>query len=77
MYFLDETWANAGDCQNKQWIDKSERSSRAAQERGLSAGIPALTDKGKRLIVVHIGSVDGFVPGGLLCFELKKHSRLS
>lgn len=28
--------------------------------------------KGKRLIVLHIGSEDGFVPGGLLCFESKK-----
>ena len=69
IYFLDETWVNAGDCPNKQWIDKSIRSSRDAQERGLSAGIPAPTGKGKRLIVVHIGPVAGFVPGGLLCFE--------
>lgn len=31
--------------------------------------------KGKRLIIVHIGSEDGFVHDGLLCFESKKNSR--
>ncbi|XP_015365184.1 PREDICTED: uncharacterized protein LOC107162689 [Diuraphis noxia] len=41
IYYLDETWVNAGEC----------------------------------LIVLHIGSEDGFVPGGLLCFESKKNSR--
>jgi len=30
--------------------------------------------KGKRLIVVHIGSSDGFVAGGLLVFESKKNT---
>lgn len=33
--------------------------------------------KGKRLIVVHIGSSDGFVPGGLFCFESKKISKIT
>jgi len=32
--------------------------------------------KWKRLIVVHIGSDEGFVPGGLLLFKSKKHLRL-
>lgn len=32
------------------------------------------TGKGKRLIVLHIGSNNGFLPGGLLCFESKKNS---
>jgi len=30
--------------------------------------------KGKRLIVLYIGSEDGFLPGGLLCFESKKNT---
>lgn len=40
IYFLDETWVNAG----------------------------------KRIIVLHIGSAEGFVAGGLLCFESKKNT---
>jgi len=34
--------------------------------------IHLVNDKGQRLIVLHIGSEDRFVPGGLLCFESKK-----
>lgn len=30
--------------------------------------------KGKRLILSHIGSTNGFLPGGLLCFESKKNT---
>lgn len=41
---------------------------------GLSIGSLNLTGKGKRFIVLHIGSVDGFVRGGLLCFESKKNT---
>lgn len=32
------------------------------------------TGKGKRLIELHIGSNNGFLPGGLLCYESKKNS---
>lgn len=41
---------------------------------GLSTGAPNPTGKGKRLIVVHIRSEEGFVDGGLLTFESKKGS---
>lgn len=56
IYYLDETLVNAGDCTSKTWVHKTIKS----------------PGKGKRLIVLHIGSEDGFVPGGLLCFESKK-----
>lgn len=36
---------------------------------------PITTQRNTFLIVLHIGSKDGFVPGGLLCFESKKNSR--
>ncbi|CAK9810938.1 hypothetical protein ANTPLA_LOCUS6733 [Anthophora plagiata] len=74
IYYLDETWVNAGDCHKKIWMDSTVHSSRDAQKRGLSTGIPEPTGKDKRLIIFHIGSVEGFVPGGLLCFESKKNS---
>lgn len=40
----------------------------------LKSCAPNPTGKGKRLIILHIGSVDGFVRGGLLCFESKKNT---
>ncbi|CAI6377542.1 unnamed protein product [Macrosiphum euphorbiae] len=70
IYFLDETWVNAGDCTSKTWVDTTVRSHRDAFLKG--AVNPS--GKGKRLIVLHIGSEDGFVPGGLLCFESKKNT---
>jgi len=72
IYYLDETWVNAGDCTSKTWIDKTIKSPRDAFLRGLTTGSQNPSGKGKRLIVLHIGSEEGFVPGGLLCFESKK-----
>lgn len=74
IYYLDETWVNAGDVTNKVWIDKTIKSKKDAFLRGLTTGPANPSGKGKRLIVLHIGSVAGFVPGGLLCFESKKHT---
>jgi len=50
IYYLDETWVNAGETHSRGGVDT------------------------KRLIVLHIRSSDGFVPGGLLCFESKTNS---
>jgi len=74
IYFLDETWVNAGECSNKVWFDTSVKSHRDAFLKGLTTGPKNPSGKGKRLIVVHIGSADGFVEGGLLCFESKKNT---
>lgn len=59
----------------KVWYDKTVQSSQAAYDKGLSTGAVNPTGKGKRLIVCHIGSEDGFVPDGLLCFEPKKNNQ--
>lgn len=72
LYYLDETWVNAGDCTGKVWLDKTIKSPRDAFLQGLTTGSQNPSGKGKRIIVLHIGSEDGFVPGGLLCFESKK-----
>lgn len=72
LYYLDETWVNAGDCTSKTWTDNTIKSHRQAFLQGLTTGSQNPSGKGKRLIVLHIGSKDGFVPGGLLCFESKK-----
>lgn len=74
LYYLDETWVNAGVCTSKTWIDNTIKSPRDAFLQGLTTGSINPTGKGKRLIVLNIGSEDGFVPGALLCFESKKNS---
>ncbi|XP_022183156.1 uncharacterized protein LOC111042762 [Myzus persicae] len=74
IYYLDETWVNAEDVNSKVWFDKTVTSAYMASSEGLSTGAVNPTGKGKRLIVCHIGSQDGFVPGGLLCFESKKNT---
>jgi len=42
--------------------------------RGLSTGDVRPSGKGKRLIIVHIGLKEGFVPGCLLSFCSKKNT---
>lgn len=60
---------NAGETTSKSWVDATVTSHRDAFLRGLTSGQKNPSGKGKRLIVVHIGSSDGFVDGGLLAFE--------
>lgn len=74
IYYLDETWLNAGDCVDRVWMDKTVNSKHDAFNKGLTTGPTNPTGKGKRLIILHIGSDKGFLPGGLLCFESKKNS---
>ncbi|KAL4091318.1 hypothetical protein QTP88_026021 [Uroleucon formosanum] len=38
IYFLDETWVNAGDCTSKTWVDGTIISNRDAFLKGLSTG---------------------------------------
>lgn len=71
IYYLDETWLNAGDCV---WKDNTVLSKHDAFNKGLTTGLPNPSGKGKRLIVLHIGSENGFLPGGLLCFVSKKNT---
>lgn len=74
IYYLDETWVNAGETHSRTWVDTTVKSSRGAFLQGLTTGQKEPSGKGKRLIVLHIGSIDGFVPEGLLCFESKTNS---
>ncbi|CAI6365855.1 unnamed protein product [Macrosiphum euphorbiae] len=61
IYYLDESWIN---------IEESAKSVDAT----IQSGQKNLSGKGKQLIVVHIGSSDGFVAGGLRYFESKNNS---
>lgn len=68
-YYLDETRVIAGETTSKTWVDRTVTSNQDAFLKGLITGQSNPSGKGKRLIVVHIWLSDGFVPGGLLCFE--------
>lgn len=72
IYYMDETWINAAHTKKKCWMDETVTSSRQAFLAGLSTGLKNPSGKGKRLIICHIGSEDGFVPDGLWIFESKK-----
>lgn len=61
IYYLDESWIN---------VEESFKSVNTV----IQSGQKNLSSKGKQLIVVHIGSSDGFVTGGLLTFESKNNS---
>jgi len=74
IYYLDETWINVGETQSRTWVDTTMKSSGEAFIEGKTTVQKEPSRKGKRLIVLHIGSTDGFVPGGLLCFESKTNS---
>ncbi|CAI6358386.1 unnamed protein product [Macrosiphum euphorbiae] len=74
IYYLDETWVNAGETHSRTWLDTTVKSSRDAFLKGLTTGQKEPSGKGKRLIVLHTGSSDGFVPGGILCFKSKTNS---
>jgi len=46
IYYLDETWVNAGDVNSKVWFDKTVSSARMASSEGLSTGAVNPTGKG-------------------------------
>lgn len=60
IYNQDETWLNAGHSCNYVWIDNDVKGSRNAFLRGPSTGLKN-RQKGKRLIITHIGSEDRFI----------------
>ena len=69
IFYLDETWANAGHTQSRVWEDTTICSSREAFLTGLSPGLKDPTGKGGRLIILHVGNEHGFIPGADLVFR--------
>lgn len=61
----------SGHTVSKAWEDTTVKSAKQAFLEGLSTGAKNPTGKGNRLIVVHIGSEKGFLPGSLWIFENK------
>lgn len=72
IFYLDETWITEGHTVSKFWQDKNVISHHQAVQEAWSTGLKPPSGKGRRLIITHIGSVNGFVEGGLLVFESKR-----
>ncbi|XP_042147469.1 uncharacterized protein LOC120845180 [Ixodes scapularis] len=72
IYYLDETWVDAGHTVNKIWVHTMVRSARYAGNRGLSTGLKNPSGEGSRLIVTHVGGDEGFVEGCLDIFHRVK-----
>lgn len=71
--FTDETWLNAGHTTSKIWVDMSITNIRDAFVKGLTAGLKNPTGRAERLICLHIGNEDGFLPRETaLVFQSKK-----
>ena len=63
VVWVDETWVNAGHSLKKCWSDDS------------TAGtMPVRIGKGGRLIIIHAGNSQGFIPNCLYVFKSKKTS---
>ena len=77
IIFLDETWVNAGHTVPCAWLPQLKLVG-IDGDKDIIKQLPKIPPgKGKRLIVLHAGSEDGFVPGMDLVFEGKKKWRLS
>ncbi|XP_048345214.1 uncharacterized protein LOC125428705 [Sphaerodactylus townsendi] len=72
IFFLDETWVNAGHTAAKCWQDQTGTSEKDAFfPRNLPTGLKDPSGKGSRLICAHCGSEEGFVEDALLLFKSK------
>ena len=65
--YLDETWANAHDRKDKAWVEKDDITG------GTIGGIKRPSGKGLRLIILHAGSENGWVPNN--CASVFKSGR--
>ncbi|GFU86228.1 DDE_3 domain-containing protein [Trichonephila clavipes] len=61
IYYLDETWVNEGYSETRVWYDTAIKSCYEASSSNLTVGLTAPEGKGRRLIITHIGSKEGFV----------------
>ncbi|XP_049868863.1 uncharacterized protein LOC126368757 [Pectinophora gossypiella] len=71
IYYTYETRSNEGHTSSYVWMDNDIESSRQAFLNGLSRGLKN-PNEGRRLIVTHIGSNEGFLEDGELIFQAKK-----
>ncbi|XP_026815585.1 uncharacterized protein LOC113555472 [Rhopalosiphum maidis] len=75
IYYLDETWVNNEDTSDKTCVDRSVISDTFLQR--LTTGQKNQSGKGSKLILMHIGSSEGFVDGGGLILHLESNKNSS
>ena len=61
ILYTDESYVNAGYTHQKRWHDTNVRTAEDAECEGLTTGIARPTGLGKRVILLAIGGIDGFV----------------
>ena len=62
IVYLDETWVNQNYTVPKCWV---------LENAGHATGVRVPSGKGSRLIILHAGTREGFVPGAALVFQAK------
>ncbi|KAI4470646.1 epm2a-interacting protein 1 [Holotrichia oblita] len=72
IYYLDEPWLSEGHTKAKVWEDVHVTTRRQACKDGVTTGLQNPVGKGRLLIILHIGSKNGFVDDGFLVFEGRK-----
>ena len=65
--YLDETWENARDGEEKMWVEDDPRAS-----GGTKGGIRKPSGEGSRLIILHAGGESGWVDGAVPVCQSKK-----
>ncbi|GFX96475.1 DDE_3 domain-containing protein [Trichonephila clavipes] len=71
VYYFDETWVNEGHSETRVWQDPTIKSNYASP-RNLTLGLTEPKGKGRRLMITHIGSKEGFVRDAADIFIGKK-----
>ena len=69
IFYLDESYIHQFHMNGKVWVDTTVTSAADANEKGLSTGIKIPAGKGKRLIIIGMGSIDGWLEGSLGCWK--------
>lgn len=83
IFYTDETWCGANHSRQHGWVERVLPNQRdnydqyrgSVQETGgFRGGFVTFSGAGKRVIILHIGSKDGFLEGCMKCFIGKKGS---
>ena len=70
--YLDETWVNSGHCNSYAWLPQLKLVGIDGSKEIIKRLPKIPPGKGKRLIILHAGCEDGFIPNMDLVFEGKK-----
>ncbi len=69
IYYLDESYVNAGHTVRKNWFDTKIITARQSWLQRKSTGNPRTIGRGRRIIIAAVMNEDGIVPGTELIWE--------